>query len=332
MIVGFPYQTPEIIEQERAGLFALKPSLAQFLIYGPTPGTPFYERIMKEGLLHKDLADDRERYYHECTGFKAMVQHPTMTREAIEAAQQDCFEQDFRRLGPSMYRAIETWLLGYLKLKNSPNAFLRKKAERFAFEIRRAYPVFLAGRLFGPTAEVRSWIGELEQRAHVALGTPSWKERFESAAAVLLYAWSWTALKLDIGQHPSLIRHTFRLPQESVPARLWKRLHGEDLSGHKVHVELRPEATIWVRIEGRLANTGAERLATELKHALANRRERLVLDLHRLKVSEEEALQRLGKNLAQYRERIRVILPANYNFSAYATLAALQMPAAAPSL
>src|SRR5208283_962965 len=115
MIVGFPYQTPEIIEAEREGLFALKPALAQFLIYGPTPGTPFYERIMKEGLLHKDLSDEREHYYHECTGFKAMVQHPTMTREAIEAAQQDCFEQDFRRLGPSIYRAVETWLLGHLK-------------------------------------------------------------------------------------------------------------------------------------------------------------------------------------------------------------------------
>ncbi len=28
----------------------LKPSLAQFLIYGPVPGTPFYERIIKENL------------------------------------------------------------------------------------------------------------------------------------------------------------------------------------------------------------------------------------------------------------------------------------------
>ena len=87
MIVGLPYQTPEIIEEEMAGLLALEPTLCQFLIYGPTPGTPFYEQVMKEGRLHRDLADDRETYYRNCTGFKAMVTHPTMSPAAIEAAQ-----------------------------------------------------------------------------------------------------------------------------------------------------------------------------------------------------------------------------------------------------
>jgi len=325
MIVGFPYQTPEIIQEEREGLFALKPALAQFLIYGPTPRTPFYDRIMAEGLLHKDLADDRERYYRRCTGFKAMVQHPTMTPEAIEAAQRESFERDFHRLGPSIYRAIETWFLGYLQFKNSPNAFLRKKAGRFAFEIRRAYPVFLAGRLFGPNREIRRWIGDLERKVHAELGRPSWRRRVESVAAVFFAAGSGVALKLNLFQHPRLIRHTFRLPHESAPAKLWRRLRGEDPSGHNVQVELRPEATIWVRIEGRLAMAGADRLAAELKAALAQRRERLVLDLNRLKASEEEALQRLGRSLAEYRHRIRVVLPETYDFSAYVTLAALQM-------
>src|SRR5208283_5970837 len=48
MIVGFDYQTPEIVAQELDGLMKLKPSLGQYLIYGPVPGTPFYERIIKE--------------------------------------------------------------------------------------------------------------------------------------------------------------------------------------------------------------------------------------------------------------------------------------------
>ncbi|OGR88871.1 MAG: hypothetical protein A2992_09350 [Elusimicrobia bacterium RIFCSPLOWO2_01_FULL_59_12] len=325
MIVGFPYQTPEIIEQERSGLFALKPALAQFLIYGPTPGTPFYDRIMQENLLHRDLADDRERYYRACTGFRAMVQHPSMTPAAIEAAQKDCFEKDFQRLGPSIYRALETWLLGHLKLKESPNVFLRMKAERYAFEIRRSYAVFLAGRLLGPTPEVRRWVGELEKRVYAALGQPTWRHRFESAAGVLLAAWSGLTLKLGFFQHPRLVRHTFRMPEESIPARLWRRLHREDPAGHQVRVELRPEATIWVRIEGRLAVSGAEQLADKLKNALTRRRERLVLDLNRLKASEEEALAHLGKSLSEYRHRIRVVLPAAYDFTAFTTLGALQM-------
>jgi len=331
MIVGFPYQTPEIIAEERAGLFALKPSLAQFLIYGPTPGTPFYDRIIKEGLLHKELSDDRERYYSRCTGFRAMVQHPTMTPEAIESSQQESFALDYRHLGPSIYRALETWLLGYLKLKDSPNASLRNKAGRFAFEIGRAYPIFLAGRLLGPTREIRRWVGTLEKSVHAALGRPTWRQRVESVAAVFLAAGSWMALRLEVFQHPSLIRHTFRLPQESVPAKLWRRLRGEDPSGHQVQVELRPEATIWVRIEGRLAMAGADRLAADIKEALAQRRERLVLDLNRLKASEEEALERLGRSLAQYRNRIRVVLPAAYDFSAFTTLNALLVQPALPS-
>jgi MFS superfamily sulfate permease-like transporter len=185
--------------------------------------------------------------------------------------------------------------------------------------------VFLAGRLFGPNRTVRRWIGDLESRIHAELGMPSWRERLESVAAVFLAGFSWAKLQLNLFQHPSLIRHTFRLPEESVPAKLWRRLRGEDPAGHHVQVELRPEQTIWVRIEGRLAMAGADRLAEDLKNALARRRERLVIDLNRLKVSEEEALARLAKNLAQYRDRIRVVLPANYDFSAFATLNALQI-------
>jgi haloalkane dehalogenase len=175
MIVGFPYQTPEIIEEELSGLMRAKPTLGQFLIYGPTPGTPFYERIMNEGLLHQDLADNREKYYRSCDGFKAMVKHPTLSAEEIEKFQRYCFEQDFQRLGPSIYRFLETYLLGYRTMKTSANPALRAKAEWLAQEIRKAYPVFLAGSLFGPNRAIRKWISDLEVRAHAELDAPTTK-------------------------------------------------------------------------------------------------------------------------------------------------------------
>ena len=62
-----------------------------------------------------------------------------MSPAEIEGAQARCFEEDFRRLGPSIYRSLETWFFGYLKLKDSPSPYLRLKAERFAKEIRKAY-------------------------------------------------------------------------------------------------------------------------------------------------------------------------------------------------
>jgi haloalkane dehalogenase len=220
MIVGFPYQTPDMIEEELSGLLALEPDLAQFLIYGPTPGTPFYDRVMREGLLHRELTDDRELYYRRCTGFSAMVKHPTMKPEEIEAAQARCFEEDFCRLGPTIYRSVETQLLGYLKLKDAPNPVLRKKAQRLASEIRRAYPAFLAGAVLGPNRRVRQHIADLEARIHLILGRPTWTERFLSVLTLGLATWTGLTLKLGLFQHPRLVRHTFRMSSESLPARV----------------------------------------------------------------------------------------------------------------
>ncbi len=96
MILGFEYHTPEIIREEMAEFLALRPTYGQFLIYGPTPGTPFYERVMQEGRLRPEMLADPERYYRNCDGFTSMVVHPTMKPGEIEALQRECFDTDFR--------------------------------------------------------------------------------------------------------------------------------------------------------------------------------------------------------------------------------------------
>jgi haloalkane dehalogenase len=309
MIVGLPYQTPAIIDEELTGLLDLQPALSQFLIYGPTPGTPFYEQVMREDRLHHDLVDDRQSYYRNCTGFRAMVTHPTMSGPEIEKAQEHCFSEDLRRLGPSMFRSIETWLLGYERLKDSENPALRRKAERFAFEIRRAYPVFLAGKLLAHGRQTRQRIAALETRVHAALGAPTTNERLSSVAALGLAAWTGLTLKLGLFQHPSLVRRTFRVPDESLPSRVWRRLRGADEDGHHVEVELRAGSTVWVTVAGTLSLAGAERLATELAESLRRRKERLVLDLERIVQAEEEALERLTERLRDYAGRVRLLVP-----------------------
>ncbi|HEX7707460.1 MAG TPA: B12-binding domain-containing radical SAM protein [Thermoanaerobaculia bacterium] len=320
MIVGLPYQTPEIIDEELNGLMALEPTLSQFLIYGPTPGTPFYDQVMREGRLHADLAANREEYYRNCTGFKAMVNHPTMTPEQIESAQEHCFETDVRTLGPSIFRSIDVWLRGYLKLAQSPNTMLRLKSERFAFEIRRAYPVFLAGRLLARGSEVREAIGALERRVHEALGAPSILERLRAVAAAGLAAWTGLTLKLGLFQHPSLARHTFRMPDESLPAKIWRRLRGDEEEGLSVAVELRPESTVWVTVAGSLSIAGAEKLGADLVAGLHRRKERLVLDLEQLVATERAALEELAERLRAYGDRVRVLVPQLDEFAGMSVL------------
>lgn len=319
MIVGFPYQTPEIIEEELTGLLALQPVLTQFLIYGPCPGTPFYDQVVSEGRLLPAVAQDAELFYRRGTGFYAMVNHPTMTSEEIETAQGHCFEEDFRRLGPVIYRSVERWLDGYLKLSASPNEFLRTQAARMAGDLRNAYPIFLAGRLIGPTAEVRHKIGRLQERLHKVLGRPTWRERLLSVGAVALAVWTGLTLKLHLFQHPPLVRHSFRMP-DTIAERPWRRFAGRDSSGLTVHVEHRPASTVWVHLKGQLSTVDATQFVADMRIALARRDDRVVLNMACLTKCEDDAVDALAVGLKHHSDRIRLVLPLVGEFAAMAAI------------
>ena len=62
-------------------------------------------------------------------------------------------------------------------------------------------------------------------RLRAELGAPSLKERLFSVMAAGMAAWTALMLKLDLFQHPRLIRHTFRLCEESRLHGVWRRLH-----------------------------------------------------------------------------------------------------------
>ena len=312
MIVGFDYQNQEVVAEELDGLMKLQPALAQFLIYGPVPGTPFYERIIKENLLQDVYTNNMDLFYRRADGFRTMIKHPTLSPEQIEDIQRWCFEQDFQRLGPSIYRVLEARLLGYLKLKDSPNPLLRRKAEDYAGELRFAYPVFLPGRWLGPNAAVRKWIRGLEQRIHAEFGRPTLAQRCKSFLAVGAALWTWLTLKLDLFQHPKLQRTAYRMPDKRRSALdLWEEFQGKVSAPNlSVQVELQPATNqVWMRLEGPLSATDAEGLGQRLRHSLARTRNRLVLDLNKLHWDKVEDLRPLTEHLAVYRSRIRLILP-----------------------
>jgi haloalkane dehalogenase len=312
MIIGFDYQTPEIIAQELDGLMKLQPALAQFLIYGPVPGTPFYERIIKENLLQDVYTSDKDLFYRRADGFRTMIKHPTLSPERIEELQRWCFEQDFQRLGPSIYRVLEARLLGYQKLRSSPNPLLREKAEYYASELRYAYPVFLAGRLLGPNSQIRKWIGALESRIHAALGAPSLGQRLKSALAVASALWTGLTLKLNLFQHPKLQRNTYRWPDTSWSAfALWEEFHAKVASpDFSVQVELQhAKRQVWMRLEGALSRKDAQSLAQRLGDSLARSKSRVVLDFKKLRWDKSQDLGPLRDKLAAYRSRIRIVLP-----------------------
>ena len=312
MIIGFDYQTPEVIAQEHDGLMKLKPSLGQYLIYGPTPGTPFNARVVKEGLLHDKYRETPELMYHNADGFTTMMKHPTLSPAQIEDLQRWCFDQDFQRLGPSIFRVLEGRLLGYQKLKNSPNPILRKKAAHYAADLQCATPVFLAGRLFGPNATIRKWIGDLEQRIYAEFGRPSLRDRGQSLLAVGAAAWTWVTLRFNLFQHPNLIRNAYRQPANCTDnAHRWEDLPAKvAIPNFAVQVELQhTRKQVWLRLTGALSSAHAAGLGQRLHDSLANSKSRLVLDLNNLHWDKVDSLRPLADKLAAYRSRVSVVLP-----------------------
>lgn len=312
MIVGFDYQNREVVARELEELLQFKPDLAQFLIYGPVPGTPFHERILRENLLQDVYTSDQDLFYRRADGFRTMIKHPTLSAAEIEDLQRWCFEQDFQRLGPSIYRVLETRWLGYQTLRDSPNPRLRDKAAYYARELRGAYPAFLAGRWLGPNAKVRAWIQDLERRIHATLGPPTLAERAQSVAAVAAALWTGLTLKLDLFQHPRLIRTTYRLPDKRWNAfELWEEFQRKvAFPGLSVRVELQHATQqVWLRLEGVLSGADAEGLGQRLHDSLARSRNHLILDLKRLHWDKVDSLAPLRDKLAAYRDRIRLVLP-----------------------
>jgi hypothetical protein len=312
MIVGFDYQTPEVVAEEFAGLMKLKPALGQYLIYGPVPGTPFYERVIKDNLLQDTYTKDMELFYRRADGFRTMIKHPTLSPEEIEKLQQWCFDEDFQRLGPSIYRVLEARFLGWKKLKDSPNPRMREKAEYYAHELRYAYPVFLPGRLFGPNRAIRKSLTALEKELHASLGKPTFAQRVKSVVAVGAAMWTAVTLKLNLFQHPKLIRTSYREEVEHWNAfKSWQELqHKISSPEFSLQVELQhARQQVWMRLEGSLTARNVESLAHRLHESLALSKHRLVLDLNKLHWDSVESLAPLREKLAQYRSRICLVPP-----------------------
>lgn len=212
MIIGFDYQTPEIIRQELEELMSLCPTFTQILIYGPTPGTPFYERIKSEGRFAPEYAADKDHYFHHCTGYYGMVKHPTLTSEDLERIQEECYRTDFRHLGPSIVRAVENWLLGYQHLIQEKSDILRKRAETYRKDILNALPLFLTARLLGPSERAKQYAQELYNEIQKKIGGVSLMTHLKSFAALGMACWTALCLKFDWFQHPPLTRLAYRMP------------------------------------------------------------------------------------------------------------------------
>jgi hypothetical protein len=207
MLVGLDYQTPEIIHQEFDALMALRPTLSQFLIYGPTPGTPLGERVEREGRLLPRFRDDPELRWRRSDGFTCQISHPHMSPEEIEGLQRWCYEEDYRRLGPAILRSVEAWRTGYEFLLGRPEPAFQRRVAYFARKLSRAGAIVPIARVLAPSSEVRRALGDLARRLRSGASIGERARNALLAVATFPAAAVCAAGRaFDIGQDPRCVR------------------------------------------------------------------------------------------------------------------------------
>jgi hypothetical protein len=124
--------------------------------------------------------------------------------------------------------------------------------------------------------------------------------------------WTGLTLKLDLFQHPKLIRTAYRMPAKRwAGTDLWEELHRKPaIPNLSIQVEMQPaQQQVWLRLEGNLSRAGAEGLGQRIRDSLTRSKSRLVLDLKKVHWDKVEDLRPLRDKLAAHRSRIRLILP-----------------------
>jgi len=206
MIIGFDYQTPEIIREEYESLLALRPSMCQFLIYGPAHGTPLRERMIAEGRLDSEVMDNHALH----DGFSLGFRHPHIGRDEMSAIQRGLYREEFARLGPSVFRVIDDCLAGYLTLRAHPAERVRAKAERLGRKAHRAMALLPGSRQFLGDAPA-AWVRGLQERIAAATGPMTASERISSLLIPAAIRYTNFKLRHGIGQQPQFTRRTFRM-------------------------------------------------------------------------------------------------------------------------
>jgi hypothetical protein len=137
-IIGLEEHSRETIDEAIDWAASHNADWHQFMLYTPTPGTPFYAEFEEKGLLLNgseiEWADIHGQWHFN-------YRHPHITGGKEAELILRAFQRDYKANGPSVIRMIRTLMDGWLKFKNHPEARIRK---RFAIEIEKMPTIYAA--------------------------------------------------------------------------------------------------------------------------------------------------------------------------------------------
>lgn len=167
-ILGFEHQTLQDIDREVEHALTYDCVYNQFMLYMPSPGTPLWEEMKSAGKLKKKFPWP-ELHGQSVQNWK----HPRIGDVEIERRLDRAFEQDFERLGPSLYRMMKVHFSGYQKTKDWSHALVQMRRAEMKKMFKVYVPILGAmyldlRRIHHPVADA---VRELHDRMFLEMGT-----------------------------------------------------------------------------------------------------------------------------------------------------------------
>lgn len=205
LIIGHDFHTVESVWEDFQYLMTLNPSLTQFLILTPSCSTPLYERMGREGRL----LDVPHTHWD---GFHLVFDHPHISKPKMEELILEVYDEEFRRLGPSVIRYVEKELAGYLRYKNATEPLLKIRAEQLRQGCLDALPLFDTAARYAPTKESAQHIREIQQSVEREIGTGGFKNKLLSGVVRGFAAVEHLKQKYCSYAQARLMRTEYRMP------------------------------------------------------------------------------------------------------------------------
>jgi len=159
-ILHVPSHTEENVKKDIEHNLSMNTTLSQFSGYQIFPGTPLWNKFVRENRLHFDPNDPSAdlNQYKLFDGFTLHYRHPSYSREKAAEIRNFALKRKFEEHGPMIVAMFSTNLKGYLRYKDSTRPTLRAKAEFWRKQIIMGLPILMAANepKFGNSHKVRS--------------------------------------------------------------------------------------------------------------------------------------------------------------------------------
>lgn len=297
VILGHDFHTPENVWEDLEYLVSLNPTLTQFLILTPACSTPLFERLKEEGRL----LDVPHQHWD---GFHLVFDHPHIEKHTMEALILKFYDEEYRRLGPSVIRYVEKQLRGYLRFNSAADPLLRRRAEQYRQGCLAALPIFATAIRHSPTEEIAQWIRNLQRSIACEVGTHGLKNKILSGIVPVLALVENFKLKQCAYPQTRLQRTEYRMSES--------RLHPVAIKGDGVlTIKLRPRYVphhpLIVDLHGAFDSMTAMKLKKRIKAYLKQNRGHLAINFSGVTSAERDALFLFLKRLRGNKERIKII-------------------------